>query len=459
MLQLSTGAGYSASSTVEHARLHNVLRQLVTTLTLPLTLNEMLDSLAALTQQALEVDLCVILLKDRERDHLSIAASAPTLHEGAVDVQPLRIDDALWEYLCDNARRSQMLYLSTDEQKALNPLKNMHYQLLLLVPLVAGSECIGLINCYASSMPDYGADEQLMVSTIAAQTALAIKNQLCIEEKTREQKALVSALVNDLISGALDGESALRRAYLLGYDLIGPHVVALLEICEPQELPGAGDDAQQRERPVCYESAIEQLKQCIQERYPGSLVDERDNLLVCLLRLAHNGKDEQFKSSLTEIVRHGQDELHLRLSAGMGNPCCAVDDYRRSYAEASQALEVARCLSHVGECSHFDELGAYRYLYKFAQTDKLHDSYQGRIAALVEYDRQKDTNLLGTLEIYLECGGNAAKASCHLAIHRNTLLQRLERIEKLCMIDLEEWQQRLPLLIALKVYRLQACGG
>jgi sugar diacid utilization regulator len=459
MLRLSVEAGHSASSTAERPRLHDVLHHLVTTLTLPHTLNEMLDSLAVLAQQALEVDLCVVLLKDRERDHLGIATSSPALHEEAVDIEPLRVDDALWEELCDYAQRGRILQLSAHEQEVLNLLKNVHYQTLLPVPLIAGSECIGLINCYADRMLDYSDDEQLMLCTIAAQTALAIKNQLCVEEKTRAQKARVSALVNDLISGGLAGESALRRAYHLGYDLTGPHVVALLEVCERQEPHEAGDGMPQRERPVCYESASEQLKQRVQERYPGSLVDERDNLLVCLLRLAHGAEDEQFKSWLTEIARQARDELRLRLSAGIGNLCCAVDDYRRSYAEASQALEVARCLSRMGECSHFDELGAYRYLYKFAQTDNLPDSYQDRIATLVEYDRQKDTNLLGTLEIYLECGGNAARAARHLAIHRNTLLQRLEHIEKLCMLNLEEWQQRLPLLIALKVYRLRAYGG
>lgn len=459
MLRLSVGAGRVASSTAERPGLHDVLRHLVTTLTLPHTFNEMLDSLAALMQQALEVDLCMVLLKDREGDHLVIATSAPALREEAVDIRPLRIDGALWTYLGDYAQRGQILQFSAHEQEALNPLKNVHYQTLLPVPLIAGSECVGLINCYIDRVPDYSDDEQLMLCTIAAQIALAIKNQLCVEEKTRARKALISALVNDLISGDLDGESALRRAYLLGYDLTSSHIVALLEVSERQEPHEAGDGMPQREHPVCYESAIEQLKQRVQERYPGSLVDERDNLLVCLLRPGRDTEAGQLRSWLAEIARQARDELCLRLSAGMGNPCCAVDDYQRGYAEASQALAVARCLSRAGACSHFDELGAYRYLYQFAQTDKLPDTYQNRIAALVEYDRQKATNLLGTLEIYLECGGNAARAACHLAIHRNTLLQRLERIEKLCMLNLEEWQQRLPLLIALKVYRLRAYSG
>jgi DNA-binding PucR family transcriptional regulator len=85
----------------------------------------------------------------------------------------------------------------------------------------------------------------------------------------------------------------------------------------------------------------------------------------------------------------------------------------------------------------------------------LHDQYQKQIDLIVDYERRKRTNLLETLEIYLECGGNVAKTSGQLDVHRNTLLQRIERLQKLCELDLEQCQHRLPLLIALKVYRLR----
>ena len=69
------------------------------------------------------------------------------------------------------------------------------------------------------------------------------------------------------------------------------------------------------------------------------------------------------------------------------------------------------------------------------------------------------TNLLDTVEMYLECGGNVAKTSSHLDVHRNTLLQHLERLQKLCKLDLEHCQHRLPLLMALKIYKLRVGVG
>lgn len=99
-------------------------------------------------------------------------------------------------------------------------------------------------------------------------------------------------------------------------------------------------------------------------------------------------------------------------------------------------------------------------IYHFASQNPLCDQYQDQIASIVEYDRRKKTNLLDTLETYLECGSNVAKTSIKLELHRNTLLQRLERLQKLSALDVEHGQSRLALLLAIKVHKLRSrCGS
>ncbi|MBO0794389.1 MAG: helix-turn-helix domain-containing protein, partial [Ktedonobacteraceae bacterium] len=99
-----------------------------------------------------------------------------------------------------------------------------------------------------------------------------------------------------------------------------------------------------------------------------------------------------------------------------------------------------------------------RYLYRFAHEDTLSDQYQEQVAAIVAYDQRKKTNLLDTLEMYLDCGGNVTRTSTQLQVHRNTLLQRMERLHKLCNLDLEQVQHRFPLLAAIKIHRLRTLG-
>ena len=91
--------------------------------------------------------------------------------------------------------------------------------------------------------------------------------------------------------------------------------------------------------------------------------------------------------------------------------------------------------------------------------DDLRDVYQDQVARIDNYDRRKGTELLPTLETYLECAGNLTKTSERLYVHRNTLIQRLERLQSLCNIDLQERTNWLTLQIAIKVYKLRTSGA
>lgn len=442
-------------------KLCEVLRHLVTALTSPYSLDEMLHTVAMLTTLAMEVDLCVILLKDRARDYLRLYTSAPTLHDKNILIRPIGMEPEWWECLHHAVFHGQLPQLHPAELEQLNPLKNVQYKTLIPVPLIAGTEYIGLMNCYSSKSRLYGSEDQLLLCTIANQMALAIKHRQYVDEDVLAHKTLVNAFVSDLLSGQTGSEEVLsRQACFLGFELARPHTVALIELSVPQQQARAlSSTASREDRLMLYESAIQQLEQCIQETYPGSLVDERDNLLVCLLNQNEDCHIDQLTSWVDQLIQRICHERHIRLYAGIGNPCHALNDYQRGYAEASEALELGKLLLQENGCRHFNALGAYRYIYRFAHADMLSDHYQDQVNAIAEYDQRKKTNLLDTLEVYLECGGHIAKASSHMDIHRNTLLQRLDRLQKLCTINLEELPHRLPLLIAIKIYRLRSCSN
>jgi len=453
---------FSVGSPPATPKLHAVLRHLVSTLTLPQTLDEMLRSLATLTMQAVDADLCVILLKEQAHKRMRVCVCAPDLSDKGVIVQPINIDAALWERLHGAVMRGQLVWLNMQELEALNPLKNVQYETLLPIPLIVGEEYIGLVGCYSSRSLECSDEDQLMLCTIANQAALAIKHRQRIEKDGLAQKAIVKAFVKDLLCAGSEMEDPLsRRAYFLGCDLTRPHAVALIEL-SALEMPFTSHTqpdqhaiVSPQERLELYAAVIAQLEQYIQERYPGSLIDERDNLLVCLMCLGSESTFNGLGVWLDDLVRRIRHERHVRICTGISNPCHAVSDYQRAYAEANEALSLGQCLNAEDGSTYFNALGAYRYIYKFACENTTRDQYQDQIVSIVEYDRRKKTNLLDTLETYLECGGNVAKTSIKLELHRNTLLQRLERLRKLSALDIEQAQNRLSLLLAIKVHKLR----
>jgi GAF domain-containing protein len=454
-----------------------------------LYLDDMLRTLATLTVQIMECDLCVIMLLDQTKGRLTVRASSPTFNDRMLTFQPIDVDRQVWEKLYDFSTQGQFPEMSAHALEQLNPLTDGHYKTLLSAPLIAGTEHLGLINCYSIKARRYTPDDQTLLNTIANQTAIAIKNSHLVD--LLAQKNLVKGFFDDLMYGTYDSEESLRqRANFLGCDVSKPHVVVMIEVTQidntsqEREKEGAfaelatnaastanigadvngasaakSDDyglSLEEDRLAAHKRISGMVKRRIQENYPGSLVHEHENLLTCIVSLSKDPTASRLKTWLRDLSRQMRIEHLVRLSIGVGNPCHSLSDYRRGFAEASEALQMGQSLNREGGVTHFNDLGVYRYLYKIARMDDLRDMYQDQVARIYNYDRRKGTDLLDTLETYLECAGNLTKTSSRLFVHRNTLIQRLERLQSLCEIDLQERSNWLTLQVAIKVFKLRS---
>ncbi len=438
-----------------------------------LYLDEMLRSLATLTVQIMEADQCVILLMDQARGRLTVRASAPALNERSLNFQSVDIDRTTWEKLREPGGRGQSPEISGNALERLNPLKDAQHKTLHSVPLVAGAEHLGLLNLYSARSRRYTSEDQTLLGTIANQIAMAIKNSHLVDMLA--QKNLVKGFFDDLMYGTYDSEDTLRqRANFIGCDLTRVHTVAMIEIIhmdeenseEKERVQGTAARPQadaspqtEEDRLVLHKRITGQVRRRIQDSYPGSVLYERENVLTCIICLSKDPTGSRLKISLRDLARQMRAEHGVRMSIGVGNQCQQISDYRRGFAEATEALQMGQNLNPDGGVTHFNDLGVYRYLYKIARMDDLRDMYQDQVAHIATYDRRKGTDLLDTLETYLECAGNLTKTSNRLFVHRNTLIQRLERLQSLCEIDLQERSNWLTLQVAIKVYKLRSNRG
>jgi len=77
--------------------------------------------------------------------------------------------------------------------------------------------------------------------------------------------------------------------------------------------------------------------------------------------------------------------------------------------------------------------------------------FRGLIEPLLAHDRGRRSDLVRTLRIYLATGANASETADRLFLHRNSVLYRLTRIQKLLGLDLREPEARLVLRLGLLV--------
>ena len=71
----------------------------------------------------------------------------------------------------------------------------------------------------------------------------------------------------------------------------------------------------------------------------------------------------------------------------------------------------------------------------------------------MEHDRQIGTQYYKTLECYVKCRYNAAHTAKELFIHRSTLFYRLERIQKLTKLNLDDAKIRLVLQLSFAMLK------
>jgi sugar diacid utilization regulator len=130
-----------------------------------------------------------------------------------------------------------------------------------------------------------------------------------------------------------------------------------------------------------------------------------------------------------------------------------VDLYRAG-KEAELAANVAEA-EGIGLLA-FEDTGAYRLLLPAMSEDpgELERFYAETVAPLVAYDEQYETDLLATVEAYLDADGGVTPTAERLYTHRHTVRYRLERVRELSGHDITSTEGREKLGLGLKAMRV-----
>ena len=75
--------------------------------------------------------------------------------------------------------------------------------------------------------------------------------------------------------------------------------------------------------------------------------------------------------------------------------------------------------------------------------------FSALVEPLLAHDRERRSDLVRTLRVYFAAGSNASEAADRLFLHRNSMLYRLARVEKLTGLDMKDPGSRLALHLGL----------
>lgn len=264
-------------------------------------------------------------------------------------------------------------------------------------------------------------------------------------------------LLGQLLTGDYPSLAIVRqRAAHLQLALDEPRRVLALRLSAPAELferhsPEHAERTWQRAR-----QRLDEQLQAWCERQPGAVTAQLPGELAVLLL----PDSPVLRASL--VALHGQLSRAvggLQVVMGLSSRAQGCASYRQALGEARQALEVARSLRPaVGWCD-FSELGVLRLLQGIADRSLIDSFVEQTLGALLEKGRKHPDMLIQTLDALLKAQGNGVQAAQSLGVHRNTIIQRIQRIEQLSGQSLDDPYFRMNASVALLIWRMGESQG
>ncbi|MEA2223960.1 MAG: hypothetical protein QOH83_2336 [Solirubrobacteraceae bacterium] len=183
---------------------------------------------------------------------------------------------------------------------------------------------------------------------------------------------------------------------------------------------------------------------------------DRESSAAEVILLVPGNDDAVAKRAAEGVLRELQAGLPGHTFA-VGRSRVAADplDLHRAANEALLAVNVAQG-DEERPLLAFEQTGAYRLLLSAMSEDpaELQRFYAETVEPLVAYDEQYETELVRTVEAFLDNDGNVAGTAQKLFTHRHTIRYRLERVRELSGLDVGSTDGREKLSLGLKAMRV-----
>lgn len=175
-------------------------------------------------------------------------------------------------------------------------------------------------------------------------------------------------------------------------------------------------------------------------------VDE--NGIVLIKKLEDDQDYEDIRTVADTIVDMMQMEAMINVRVAYGTIVGELKDVSKSYKEAMMALEVGRIFYNECRVAAYNNLGIGRLIYQLPE-NLCHMYVEEIFGDNIPDDLDEET--INTINKFFENSLNISETSRQLFVHRNTLVYRIEKLQKQTGLDIRLFDDALTLKIALMV--------
>jgi sugar diacid utilization regulator len=253
-------------------------------------------------------------------------------------------------------------------------------------------------------------------------------------------------LLDALVSGKCEEEDVARLARSLHLKLADSYVVVVVRGDDMHGELGRDESLPNR---VAFDRIIDTTRRDMQPREGLRLLAgmHRGDLVV-LYPVAGPDDLQLVRDECVEVAK----ALAVEVSLGVSSYHRGLSAVATAYAEARDAVEVADRLGIRGRAVGLDDVLVDQMLRASVHAKRL---LLNAMQALVNYDLQHGSDLVATLQTYVDTRFNLTKSGALLFVHPNTVVYRLRRIHELTGRDPHDVDDLLVLWLGLKTLDLR----
>ena len=197
------------------------------------------------------------------------------------------------------------------------------------------------------------------------------------------------------------------------------------------------------------ESIVKEILRSLFSQQTGDFVTSVDERNIVLIKSLHKEDyREEISQTAKTIVDMINTEAMLSVKVAYGTVVHELRDVSKSYKEAKMALDVGKIFYAEKNIIGYEKLGIGRLIYQLPVS--LCRMFMNEIFGDNLPDKMDEETLI-TIQKFFENSLNVSETARQLYIHRNTLVYRIEKLQKETGLDIRNFDDALTFKIALMV--------
>ena len=197
------------------------------------------------------------------------------------------------------------------------------------------------------------------------------------------------------------------------------------------------------------ESMAKELLRSLFSQQNGDYVTSVDEKNIVLIKSLHKDEvEDEISQTAKTIVDMLNAEAMLSVKVSYGTVVNELKEVSKSYKEAKMALDVGKIFYAEKNIIGYEKLGIGRLIYQLPVS--LCRMFMNEIFGDNLPDKMDEETLI-TIQKFFENSLNVSETARQLYIHRNTLVYRIEKLQKETGLDIRNFDDALTFKIALMV--------